>query len=163
MKLNSNIEDPYLHLVKDNDTHQFLIYLILVRAVNLKDSIDLFMARNQVSIRKDKGNLLGSTIDVEDWRYYTKVLAFITPLYTIVKELKGKSSNSTKGYVNKVLIAYDLIKEYIDRQLNVFKTLEYNTKTQEFLPKFLQKDTPKAHISILQINTLNAVSKLNKY
>lgn len=55
----------------------------------------------------------------------------------MVKELEGKSPDDTKGYAGDVLIAYDLMKEHLDRSLKAFSSPWYDAGTQEFLPDFL--------------------------
>jgi hypothetical protein len=57
--------DNFLHLIKDNNTRWFSIYLMLVRAVLLKNTIIVFTAQNLVS-DKDENNLSKCIISWED-------------------------------------------------------------------------------------------------
>jgi hypothetical protein len=83
-----------LHVVQENDTRWFSTYLMIVRAIILRNSINLFVLRYQ-TLAKDEKNLLKFTFTTDDWNYYLEVNAFIKPLFLLVKELEGKSSSST--------------------------------------------------------------------
>jgi len=82
-----------LRPVRDQDTRWFSIYLMLVRAVLLKDSIDLFVSRHIVSKRPDEKNLAEWVMTSDDWLYCTDVIAFMKPMYFLLKGLEGKNEN----------------------------------------------------------------------
>jgi hypothetical protein len=92
MEINSYIDDKILHPIRENDTRWFSIYLMVVRAILLRNSIDLFIARHMTS-GKEERNLLEFVLISDDWRYCTEVNAFMKPLYLLVKELEGKSDS----------------------------------------------------------------------
>lgn len=81
-----------LRPVKDNDTRWFSIYLMLVRAVVLKDSIDLYVSRNMVSKRPGEKNLSEWVMTLDDWLYCSEVIAFMKPLYLLLKGLESKNA-----------------------------------------------------------------------
>jgi len=81
-----------LHVVQENDTRWFSTYLMIVRAIILRNSIDLFILRHQTSA-KDEKNLSEFTLTADDWNYCSEVNAFMKPLFLLVKELEGKSSS----------------------------------------------------------------------
>jgi hypothetical protein len=58
--------DDFLHPIKNNDTRWFSIYLMLVRAVTLKDTISVFVTQNIIS-NKDGKNLAECVMSKEDW------------------------------------------------------------------------------------------------
>jgi len=49
----------------------------------------------------------------EDWQYYSKVIAFMYPLFLLVKRLEGKLESSANGFISEVLLAFDLIEDYL--------------------------------------------------
>jgi hypothetical protein len=63
-----------------------------VRAILLRNSIDLFIARH-MALGKEERNLSEFVLTSDDWRYCAEVNAFIKPLYLLVKELEGKSES----------------------------------------------------------------------
>jgi hypothetical protein len=64
----------------------------VVRAILLRNSIDLFIARHMASIKKER-NLSEFILTSDDWRYCVEVNVFMKPLYLLVKELEGKSES----------------------------------------------------------------------
>jgi hypothetical protein len=90
--INQNVDDEILHTVQENDTRWFSTYLMIVRAIILRNSIDLFVLRHQTSA-KDQKNLLEFTLTADDWNYSSEAIAFMKPLFLLVKELEGKSSS----------------------------------------------------------------------
>jgi len=93
MKINTDIDDKVLYLVKENDTRWFFTYLMIIRAILLRNSINLFVAQH-LTLAKDKKNLVDFVLSLDDWKYCAKVNAFIKLLYILVKELEGKSNTS---------------------------------------------------------------------
>jgi hypothetical protein len=91
MKINKDIDDEVLHPVKENDTRWFSTYLMIIRAILLRNSIDLFVAQHLTST-KDEKNLADFVLSSDDWKYCSEVSAFMKPLYVLVKELEGKSN-----------------------------------------------------------------------
>jgi hypothetical protein len=77
--------------MQENDTRWFSTYLMIVRAIILRNSIDLFILRHQTSARDEK-NLSEFTLTADDWNYCSEVNAFMKP-FLLVKELEGKSSS----------------------------------------------------------------------
>jgi hypothetical protein len=67
--------DDFLHPIKDNDTCWLSIYLMLVRAIVLRNTITLFTAQNLTSA-KDEKNLSACIMSREDWQYCSDVIAF---------------------------------------------------------------------------------------
>jgi hypothetical protein len=57
--------DDFLHPIKDNDTRWFSIYLMLIRALFLKDTITIFVSQNMVA-DKDSKNLSECIMTRED-------------------------------------------------------------------------------------------------
>lgn len=150
MEINSSTDNDILHPVTDNDTRWFSTYLMLKRAILLRNSLDLFVARHQTA-KKDEKNLSKFTMSSHDWKYCIDTIAFIKPLYLLVKELGGKSGSRTHGYVSDVLPAHNIIREHMRNQLCAFTS-----------NKYLQEDAEEER-SRLQINTINADAKLLKY
>jgi len=62
---------------------------MLVCAITFKDIIIIFTATNMTA-DKDGKNLLECIISREDWLYCFDIIAFIKPLFLLVKELEGK-------------------------------------------------------------------------
>ena len=93
IKINTDINNKVLYLVKENDTCQFSTYLIIIRAILLRNSINLFVAQH-LTLAKDEKNLADFVLSLDDWKYCAKVNAFIKLLYILVKELEGKSNTS---------------------------------------------------------------------
>ena len=88
----------------------------------------------------------------DDWKYCVDIIAFMKPLYLLVKELEGKYGSGTHGYVSDVLPAYNIMREHMQNQLCGFTS-----------NKYLQEEDAKEERSRLQINTMNADAKLLKY
>ena len=113
--------NDFLHPIKDNDTRWFSIYIMLVRAITLKDTIIIFTAAN-ITADKDGKNLLECIMSREDWLYYSNVIAFMKPLFLLVKELEGKPQFKANSYISDILLAYDYIALHIKDQLIAFDT-----------------------------------------
>lgn len=92
--INQDTDDDILHPIKENDTRWFSTYLMLIRAIVLRNSIDLFVARH-LSSAKDEKNLADFVLSSDDWKYCAEVNAFMKPLFLLVKELEGKSDSGT--------------------------------------------------------------------
>jgi hypothetical protein len=173
MEINNQVDDEVLHPVRENDTRWFSTLLMLLRAIILKNSIDLFVARHQ-TLAKDENNLQGYTLSSDDWHYCTEIIAFMNPLYLLVKELEGKSVSGIyptrlecyilvnevltedilglHGYVGDVLPAYNYMREHMKEQLEFFNP---NPNADDLDDDFQR--------SIIQINIRNATEKLMKY
>ena len=106
MKINTDIDDKVLYLVKENDTRWFFTYLMIIRAILLRNSINLFVAQH-LTLAKDKKNLVDFVLSLDDWKYCAKVNAFIKLLYILVKELEGKS-NTSRQYI-LFLILFNIV------------------------------------------------------
>ena len=63
---------------------------MLVRAILLKDLLDLYVLRHQIS-KSNKKNLSGCIITLKDWSYCNDIIAFMKLMFLLVKDLKGKS------------------------------------------------------------------------
>ena len=113
--------NDFLYLIKDNNTRQFSIYIMLVRAITFKDIIIIFTAANMTA-DKDGKNLLKCIMSREDQLYYFNVIAFIKPLFLLVKELEGKPQFKANSYISDILLAYDYIALHIKDQLIAFDT-----------------------------------------
>jgi hypothetical protein len=50
----------------------------------------------------------------EDWQYYANVIAFIKPLFLLVKDLEGKPESRANGFIANVLPAFDFIEAHLD-------------------------------------------------
>ena len=87
----TTIDDP-LHPIKDQITRWFSAYLMLRRAVELKNSIQQMVYAHQRSTADEK-NLSHCYLDDDDWDYVRKVLEFYKPLYDLVLELQSKDSS----------------------------------------------------------------------
>ena len=142
--------DDFLHPIKDNDTRWFSIYMMLVRAVYLRDTITLFTANNMVA-DKDGKNLSESIMSKDDWNYCSDVITFMKPLFLLVKDLEGKPESGANGFITDVLPAYDFIKDHINDQLQAFEQETFINEKGEIVR------------SIGHTNTLNALAKLQKY
>jgi hypothetical protein len=57
---------------------------MLIRALTLKNIITVFMAQN-LTLAKDEKNLSEFIMTKEDWLYCSEVIAFMKPLYLLVK------------------------------------------------------------------------------
>ena len=125
IEINSSTDDEILYLVKENDTRWFSTYLMLNRAILLRNSLDLFVARHQTA-KKDEKNLLEFTMSSDDWKYCIDIIAFMKPLYLLVKELEGKSGSGTHGYVSDVLPSYNVMREHMRNQLCAFTSNKYD-------------------------------------
>jgi hypothetical protein len=120
LAINRSIDNPILYPIKDNNIRWFSTYIIIKRGIIIKDSLDLFLLRNQTSKNKDNKNLSGFMIISEDWLYINNVFRFMAPLFLLVKELEGKSTAGNNGYVNDVLPVYNILRAYIEEELRAF-------------------------------------------
>jgi hypothetical protein len=82
-----------LRPVRDQDTRWFSIYLMLARAIKLKDSIDLFVSRHLVPKYPGEKTLAEWVMSPDDWLYCNDVIAFMKPMYLLLKSLEGKNEN----------------------------------------------------------------------
>jgi hypothetical protein len=106
-----------LYLIKDNDTRWFSIYLLLVRAVLLKATINIFTSQNIVSNKRGDKNLSAHIMLREDWHYCSDIIAFMKPLYLCIKTLEGKPTSGRNGFIADIIPAYDYIEEHLEDQL----------------------------------------------
>ena len=82
-----------LRPVRDQDTRWFSIYLMLARAIKLKDSIDLFVSRHLVPKYPGEKTLAEWVMSPDDWLYCNDVIAFMKPMYLLLKSLEGNNEN----------------------------------------------------------------------
>ena len=165
--------DKMLRPIKENDTRWLSTYLMLIRAIELKSSIDLFAFRHRESVRGEK-NLGDCQMSSKDQNYCKEVVGFLQKFYYLVKDLEGKddsgklnlrtlSQDSLKlrtllirignfGYVQEILLAYDLMKQHITKWIQQFNSNQ-----------FLDIEDPEKERAMLQTNALNAEAKLLKY
>jgi hypothetical protein len=149
------IEEDFLRPVRDNNTSWFSVYLMLIRAIKIKDSIDVFVARYIIAARGEK-DLSDHIMRQDDWAYYTDIIAFMVPLYDFVKKLEGKSQSGGNNYAHEVLPAYILMQEHIDSQLQAFATHDQDIEYNQDPLWNTQKDR-------FQTNIKNTSAKLLKY
>lgn len=91
MKCNREVYAEMLRPIKDNDTRWFSIYLSCKRALQLKDSIDLFVSRNITPRYVGAKDLKEWVMTSEDWQYCSDVVAFMEPIYILLLSLEGKN------------------------------------------------------------------------
>jgi hypothetical protein len=91
-----------LILIRDQDTRWFLVYLILVQAVEIYSSIDSFVIRFREPKTREK-DLSAHVITPDDWAYCKDILSFIRLLYYLVKELERKAIDS-KLFITLLLL-----------------------------------------------------------
>jgi hypothetical protein len=84
--------EDMLRPVKENDTRWFSTYMMISRAIKLKDTIDLFVRRYRGEA-KDRKKLGDFKMSSDDWNYCIEVLAFMTPFYNLVQRLEGKAES----------------------------------------------------------------------
>jgi hypothetical protein len=161
MECTTEASDDFLHPIKDNDTRWFSIYMMLVRALTLKNTITVFTAQNLISA-KDEKNLADVIMTKEDWQYCSEVIAFMHPLFLLVKRLEGKPESGANGFISEVLPAFDLIEDYLAEQLEAFDAATlieggvYNKESRAIEGAVYTR-------SMGHTNTLNAQAKLLKY
>jgi len=141
---------------------------MLRQAVQIKDSLDLFVARHS-TIESNKKGIADYVLSVFDWNYTTEVIAFIEPLEQIMLSLQGKPTTGiyiklifiryllrfligANRYAYQVLPAYDFLKEKMTEQLYDF-----------MLDDIDQYNPAEIAENQLQINITNAIHKLDKY
>lgn len=123
---------------------------MLIRALFLKDTITIFVSQNMVA-DKDSKNLSECIMTREDWAYCSDVIAFMKPLFLLIKDLEGKPESGANGFIADVLPAFDFMADHLDDQLQAFKSQTFiNEKGEE-------------EKSLAYTNTLNALAKLQKY
>jgi hypothetical protein len=84
--------DDMLHPIAENDTRWFSTYLMLLRAIKLRHTIDLFVIRHRNDPKS--GKLLSHfKMTSEDWKYCTEVIAFLKLFYSLVQRLEGKAES----------------------------------------------------------------------
>jgi hypothetical protein len=88
-KINKSTHDPLLHPKREQATRWFSTLNMLRRAIQVKDSIDLFVARNSDQSSKEK-TLFDSIMSQDDWNYAKEVIAFMEPLEELMLSLQGK-------------------------------------------------------------------------
>ena len=101
----AHLDEDILLPVRDQDTRWFSVYLMLARAVKIRNSLDLFVSRHCQPKPREK-DLSEHVITSDDWAYCNDVLEFMSPLYLLVKELEGKA---TDGKLCSVLIVLYLM------------------------------------------------------
>jgi hypothetical protein len=88
----------------------------------------------------------------EDWQYYSDVIAFMKPLFLLVKRLEGKPDSSANAYIANVLPAFDFMEDHIEQQLEAFGVQTYAEEEGGTLIR-----------SLGHTNALSAQAKLLKY
>jgi hypothetical protein len=92
MALTQFAGEDMLRPVKENDTRWFSTYMMISRAIKLKDTIDLFVRRYRGEA-KDGKTLGDFKMSSDDWNYCIEVLAFMKPFYNLMERLEGKSES----------------------------------------------------------------------
>ena len=87
--INKTIQDPLLHPIKEQITRWFSTLNMLRRAIQIKDSLDLFVHRNSEQSFTEK-TLFDSQMTVDDWNYAKEVIAFMEPLEELMMSLQGR-------------------------------------------------------------------------
>jgi hypothetical protein len=110
IRMNKTTEDDMLLPVKENDTRWFSTYLMLKRALKLKDSLDLFVFRFR-PVTKDEKDIRESTMDADDWAYIVDFITFFEELYFLCIGLEGKEDSGMHIYpllfrISRILIFY---------------------------------------------------------
>jgi len=90
----------------------------------------------------------------EDWQYCYDVIAFMKPLYLLVKGLEGKPESGANGFVADVIPWFDYMEEHLQLQLESFALQNQPS---------IKEDGAPVEYSMGYINTLNAQLKLQKY
>jgi hypothetical protein len=124
---------------------------MLVRAMELRSTITVFTAQNLVS-NKDEKNLSEYIMSKEDWQYCSDVIAFMKPLYLLVKDLEGKPESGANGFIADLVPAFDYIESHLEEQLEAFESQTFVEEVGGVLIR-----------SMVHTNTLNAQAKLLKY
>ena len=81
-----------LYPVEENNTRWFSTYLMLVRALLLHNSIDIFVMNHRYS-RNDEKNLGDCIMTTDDWNYCKEAVAFMRPFWVLTQELQGKDTS----------------------------------------------------------------------
>jgi hypothetical protein len=167
-EVNKSVHDPILHPIKEQITRWFSTLNMLRRAIKIKDSIDLFVARHSNQSPNEK-TLFDSIMSPGDWNYTKEVIDFMEPLEDLMLSLEGRETSGmisialngsifTKlligqnGYAHQVLPSYDLIKSKMEEQLFGFDVDEVDQTSQAELAN-----------NRLQLNIINTMKKLDKY
>lgn len=95
--INTTTDEAFLLPIQENLTRWFSTYLMLLRALILRNSIDLFAIRYRESQlgKRDEKNLSDVQMGASDWNYAKEVVDFLKPLYYIVKHVEGKDEDGT--------------------------------------------------------------------
>lgn len=86
--------DEELLPIKDQETRWFSVFYSLVRALLLRNSIDLFVLNHRTS-QPDVKDLSAAQITNEDWNYIKEVVAFMVPFEKLTKLLEHKDENGS--------------------------------------------------------------------
>lgn len=88
--INLSLHSLILQPIQDNDTRWFSKYIMLIRAIEIRQSLEIFISRyiTTKEIEKDPAEYQMSQ---DDWLYCSDVIAFMKPFYLLCKELEGKS------------------------------------------------------------------------
>jgi len=84
--------DEDLHLIKDQETRWFSVYYSLVRALILRNSIDLFVFNHRHALPTVK-NLSHCQMVTDDWNYIKEVVDFMAPFEQLIKVLEHRDEN----------------------------------------------------------------------
>lgn len=92
MRYVAEVGDASLHPVKDNDTRWFSKYLMLVRAILLRNAIDMFVFNHREPEKGSTVHLGDCVMSTDDWNYCIQCTHFLKPLYMLLEDLQGKNA-----------------------------------------------------------------------
>ena len=92
MKIRNTTDDKMIRPIKENDTRWFSTYLMISRALLLKDSITLFVA-NHLNPKPREKDLCEHQMSQDDWLYCERSKLFMEEFYGLVQRLEGKSDD----------------------------------------------------------------------
>lgn len=91
--------EPDLQLIQDNSTRWNSVYLMIQRALAMKDRILLFMIRNEEEKDAKKRLADEDKLTLEDWRIISETSAILAPFYDQTKRLQSRAVNGTHGSI----------------------------------------------------------------
>ncbi|KJZ68600.1 hypothetical protein HIM_12009 [Hirsutella minnesotensis 3608] len=118
-----------LKLVVDNATRWNSLYLMIERAIKLRDRIDRFCIdhaefmhgssnKKALSMEEQESLLKHDSLTADDWAVLTEIVAFLEKFYTLTKRAEGSKLSSDRGVLSDYLTTLNVLlkhaREYRD-------------------------------------------------
>jgi hypothetical protein len=119
-------KDP-LMVTQDNSTRWNSTYLMIERALKLRDTIDLFIKRAVEKPKKDAPLSRDDELSSDDWLVIARTCELLKPFYTTTIRLQSRAVNASHGALWETLPTIEFLLGFLES-----KAVEYGVNLETF-------------------------------